>query len=213
MRATSSALPTEISKFMPSILQPLRQQRRSDFRARQAEVFAQGLALVLGAEQAAPLQLGHDLVHEVVETARQVGEHDVEAVAASVTSHSSIVVGDHLRRADHGKPAIAAERLASLAHRQVLALGQRDHPLAAALALVGLGDFRQRPIGIELARIDAEAIESAAIPLSGWTRLSSFSALLLRLLERIADDGEGAGQDLDVVGVAADLRRGPFTSA
>src|ERR1700722_10736900 len=50
-------------------------------RPRKAEVFAQRLALVLGAEDAAPLQLGHDLVHEIVEAARQVGEHDVEAVA------------------------------------------------------------------------------------------------------------------------------------
>ena len=40
-------------------------------RPRQAEIFAQGPALILGAEDAAALQLGHHLVDEIVEPARQ----------------------------------------------------------------------------------------------------------------------------------------------
>src|SRR5258705_498157 len=51
------------------------------FRARQAEVFAQRLALVFAAEQAAALQFRHDPVDEIVEPARHPREHDVEPVA------------------------------------------------------------------------------------------------------------------------------------
>ena len=71
------------------------------------------------------------------------------------------LVGDHRGRAHHRQPAIAAEPPGELAHRQVLALGQRDHPLAAALARVGLGDLGQRPVGIEFARVDAQARSTA----------------------------------------------------
>ena len=70
----------EVATMMPTDrAQPFRKE--AVLRPRQAEIFAQGLALVLAAEQAAPLQLGHDQVDEVVEPARQVGEHHVEAVA------------------------------------------------------------------------------------------------------------------------------------
>src|SRR5262249_3101035 len=49
-------------------------------RARQAEILAQGLALVVAAEDAAPLQLWHHLVDKVVEPSRQKRKHDVESV-------------------------------------------------------------------------------------------------------------------------------------
>src|SRR5262245_1395565 len=49
-------------------------------RPRQPEILAQGFSLVFAPEQAAPLQLRHHAVDEIVEAARQVGEHDGEAV-------------------------------------------------------------------------------------------------------------------------------------
>src|SRR5215470_8063412 len=63
-------------------------------RARQPEVLAQGRALVFAPEQAAPLQLGDDAVHEVVETGRQIGEHHGEAVAAVDGEPLLHLVGD-----------------------------------------------------------------------------------------------------------------------
>src|SRR5882672_6330334 len=53
------------------LLRRLRRRREEPVLGpRQAEVFAQGLALVLGAVDAAALQLGHDQIDEVVEPAR-----------------------------------------------------------------------------------------------------------------------------------------------
>jgi hypothetical protein len=43
-------------------------------RARQSQILAQCGAFILAAEQAAPLQLRHDAVDEVVEPTRQVGD-------------------------------------------------------------------------------------------------------------------------------------------
>ena len=57
----------------------------------QAKVLAQRPALVLAAEDAAALQLGHHALDEVVKACREKGEHDVEAVAGGASSsHSSI---------------------------------------------------------------------------------------------------------------------------
>ncbi len=41
------------------------------FRPGEAEVFGQGLAFVLAAEEAAPLQFGDDAIDEIVETNQQ----------------------------------------------------------------------------------------------------------------------------------------------
>jgi hypothetical protein len=49
----------------------------------------------------------------------------------------------------NARPPIPAETLRELAHGEVLALGQLDHPLATALARVGLGDLGQRSVCIE----------------------------------------------------------------
>ncbi len=51
-------------------------------RPRQAEIFAQRLALVFAAEDAAPLQFRHHAIDEVVEPAGQVRELHGEAVGA-----------------------------------------------------------------------------------------------------------------------------------
>ena len=65
----------------------------------QAEIFAQRLAFVFGAEQAAPLQFGDHHVDEIVEPAWQERRHDVEAVAAILAEPLFHHVGDGLRRA------------------------------------------------------------------------------------------------------------------
>src|SRR5690349_14313408 len=125
-------------------------------RARQAEVLAQRPAFVLAAEEAAALQLRHHAVDEIVETARQVGEHDGEPVRAVRLEPLLHLVGDRLRRADYREARIAAEPLRELAHGEVLAPGKRDRALAPALARVALGDLRQRSVGIELGSVVAE---------------------------------------------------------
>src|SRR5712692_8703015 len=51
-------------------------------RPGQPEIFAQSLALVLAPEDAAPLQLRHHAVDEVVETAWQIRKLHGEAVGA-----------------------------------------------------------------------------------------------------------------------------------
>src|SRR5688572_2580335 len=69
-------------------------------RTLEAKVFAQGLALVLEAEQAAALELRHDQLHEVVEPGRHDRRHHVEAVRGFVLEPALQLVGDLLWRAD-----------------------------------------------------------------------------------------------------------------
>ncbi len=125
-------------------------------RPRQAEVLAQGLALVFAPEDAAALQLRHHAIGEILEPAGEVGEHHGEAVGAFAREPFLHLVGDRLRRADHGEAAIAAEPLGELPHRQVLAARQLDRPLATALAGVALGNLWQRSVRIELGGVVAE---------------------------------------------------------
>src|SRR5262245_10816765 len=72
-------------------------------RPRQAEVLAQGAALVLRAEEAPPSQLGQYEFDEIVESAGQERRHQVEAVAA-VAAEPFLHVVDDLRgrTAHHG---------------------------------------------------------------------------------------------------------------
>src|ERR1700742_2074162 len=84
-------------------------------RTRKAEMVAQRRAGVFLAEDTTALQLGHDLVRDVVEPLRQVGKHHIEAVAAFGDEPFFHRIGDGLRRADEGEPAIAAEPLRKLA--------------------------------------------------------------------------------------------------
>ena len=68
---------------------------------------------------------------------------------ASVSQPFLHLIGNHRRRAEHRRPAIAAEPLRELPHGQVLPLCQGDGAFATAFARIGFGDFRQRRIGIE----------------------------------------------------------------
>src|SRR5690606_32288807 len=63
-------------------------------RPRQPEVAAQRGGLVLAPEQAAALQLGYDVVDEILERAGQRRRHQVEAVRAAVADPMLHAVGD-----------------------------------------------------------------------------------------------------------------------
>src|SRR5262245_22163988 len=63
---------------------------KSVCRPRQAEIFAQRRAFVVPPEQTAPLQFRHHALHEIVEPAGKVGEHDCETVGAFGGEHCSI---------------------------------------------------------------------------------------------------------------------------
>ncbi len=52
------------------------------FRPRQAQILAQGPPLIRGPEDPAPLQLRNHPIDEIGQSLRQIGEHDVEAVAS-----------------------------------------------------------------------------------------------------------------------------------
>lgn len=53
-------------------------------------MIAQRDALVLAAEQSAPLKLRHHPIDEIVEALRDGGDHDLKPSLARVSSHSSI---------------------------------------------------------------------------------------------------------------------------
>src|SRR6266446_3718457 len=175
--------------------------------AREAEVLTQGLAFVFAAEDAAALQFGDDPVDEIVEAAGNVREHDVEAVAGVAQEPLLHLVGDRLGGADQGEAAIAAGDLGQLAHRQIVAPGAFDDPLAAALAGVALGDLRKRAVEVEAGGVVAECYRQRGDAAVGMHQAVEQCPLLARLGGGLADDDEGAGQDFDVIGVPPDLFR------
>src|SRR5262245_646625 len=75
-------------------------------RPRQPEVIAQRGARIVAPEQAAPLQLGHDEVDEIVERARKIRGHDDEPVRHAAGEPLLELVGEALgRTGDHPMPA------------------------------------------------------------------------------------------------------------
>ena len=64
----------------PSISPGRKSSEEAILRTRQAEVLAQGLALVFAPEDATALEFGHDAIDEVVETGGEEWEHYVEPV-------------------------------------------------------------------------------------------------------------------------------------
>ncbi len=137
------------------------------------------------AEDATPLQLRNDFVDEIVEPPGQVGKLDGEAVGRLGRQPFFHLVGDGLRRADHGEPGIAAEPLRQLAHGEVLALAparwRARRPLLAGVALRDV--VRQRPVRIELRGVVAErdrqradGVGVVAPGCRGWRALSRASS-------------------------------------
>ena len=116
------------------------------------------------------------------------------------------LVGDHRGRAEQRRAGIAAETLGKLPHGEVLALCQpmaRSRPLL--LALVS-GISGNGPSGIEPRRVGAERDRQRGDGAVVVHQAVQLRPLLARLVQRIADHDEGAGQDLQMVGVAAQLR-------
>ncbi len=107
-----------------SITPPPCALRRSGYPAAQAEIFAQGFALVVATKQAAPLQFRHHLFDEIVEPAGKIRKHDDEAVAGFGGKPFLHLVGDGRSRADHGQAGITAEPLGELAHGEFFPLRQ-----------------------------------------------------------------------------------------
>ena len=118
------------------------------------------------------------------------------------------LVGDRRRRADDGEAAIAAEPLRELAHGQVLAPGQRDDALPAALAGVGL---RESPAAARRDR-SLEASCAERDRQRGDARCRNARGCRAGRASRCASSSvsptttKHAGQDLQVVAVAAELR-------
>src|ERR1700737_1896126 len=103
------------------------------FRPRQPEIFPQRPAFIFVPENPALLQFRHHLVDEIVEPGGQEWEHDVETVAAVAGQPFLHLVGDDGWRADKRQPAIAADALRQWAHGELVARGDIDEPLTAAL--------------------------------------------------------------------------------
>ena len=85
---------------------------------------------------------------EIVETASEIGEHDVETVAGLREEPFFHLVGDRAGSADERKTAIAAYPLRELPHGQALALGQLHDPFASTLACIAFRNFRQGTVFI-----------------------------------------------------------------
>src|SRR5262245_6920074 len=81
---------------MCSLIGSGRFQSRRRGWPRQTKVIAQRGPRIVAPEQAAPLQLGHDEVDEIVERARKIGRHDDEAVGHAAGEPLLEFVGDAL---------------------------------------------------------------------------------------------------------------------
>src|SRR6266446_5633263 len=123
---------------------------------------------------------------------------------ASLRSHSSIWSAIILGVPTRARPPIAAGDLGELADRQIVAPGAFDDPLAAALAGVALRDLGQRAVEVEARGVVAERDRQRGDAAVGVHEAVEQRSLLARLGGGLADHDEGAGQDLDVIGVASD---------
>ncbi|GJE72971.1 hypothetical protein CHKEEEPN_4532 [Methylorubrum podarium] len=166
---------------------------------------AQGRALVLRAEQAAPLKFRHHAGADIVEPLRHEGEHHVEAVAGLPFQPFRHPVGDLLRRADEGEPAIAADAAGELAHGRPRAAGIIHDLRLPALARIRLGDLGERRVEVEAGGVRAEADRKVGEPALDRHQRVEPRLLLPGLLLGTADHDEGAGQDLQ--GIAGPARR------
>ena len=75
------------------------------------------------------------------------------------------------------------------------------------LALIGRRDFRQRPVGIELRGVGSERDRQRGDGAFIVHEAVELETLFARLVVGLADDDEGAWQNLDRLGIAADLLR------
>src|SRR5690606_37354755 len=87
---------------------------------RQPQVLAQRLPAVLAPEDAPALELGHELLDEVVDPAGDVRKEHVEAVAAFPLEPGLHLVGDARGGADEREAAEAADPARELPNAEVL---------------------------------------------------------------------------------------------
>jgi len=129
-------------------------------------VIAQRCSFVLPSEDSAPLQLGHQQGHEIIQSRRHGWELYGEAIGGFRFQPFLHGVGDFGNAANELQSTVATGNLCELPHSEVFAFGQCDRCIAAALACVGLGDVGQRAIEIELRGVGAKAYGQIGTPLS-----------------------------------------------
>ena len=94
----------------------------TEWHAGQAEMVAQGRALVVAPEQAAALQFRHDAIDEIGEAAGEMRRQDVEPIGRPLDEPFLQRVGDPARRAaEHPVAARRRGQIVEIAQRHVLA--------------------------------------------------------------------------------------------
>src|SRR5258706_4014705 len=159
-----------------------------------AQIGPQGGAVVLGAEDAAALQLRHHQVDELLERLGVVREQQVEAVARAGLEPGLHVVGELARRPVGDAVALRhAEHAADLADRHAALAHGDDHLLARARG-VARRQLGQRPVGIVLPDVEpagqARDRRQAELVVDDPAQLLVF---LARLALAAADDRHQAG--------------------
>src|SRR5882757_7886472 len=94
---------------------------------------------------------------------------------------------------------MAAEPLGELAHREILAPGEIDCSLPAALRSIAFGNLRQRTVGVELRCVVAERDRERADGVGIVYEAVEFGALRARLLDCVADHDKAPRQDFNIV--------------
>ena len=170
-------------------------------------------AFVLAAEDPATLQLRYDLVDEIVEPAGQVREHHVESVAPLPRRATPPFGRRSGPRAHHRQAADSFLALRHLAHGEIVALSPvrrsaRGRSGSASVAGSPEADRReQNPRRRGRARSRARRCRRRSAP------AVEQGALLARLVDRVADDHEGAGRIFRWSGSRPSFSMRPFTSA
>ncbi|GBH13932.1 Histidyl-tRNA synthetase [Pseudomonas syringae pv. actinidiae] len=112
---------------------------KSISRPLQPQVLAQRGAFIFSTKQPAPLQLRHQQLRDVFQTARQMRHQHIEAVCRAVFEPGLQLIGDLRRRADQTVvPSPTGNSPSQLCQGQVFLIGQLSQQLLpTALAAVG----------------------------------------------------------------------------
>ena len=177
-------------------------------RSPQHEVLPERPAFVVGAEQAAALQLGDHAVDELSEAAGQRVELHHEAVAGAGREPVLHHVGDVVRRALDGLAAALVTQVELPQRRVLLADDLHD---AVEKRLVQVGIFRQAAFGDRLVQwqVGEIRLEIAAETEAADVRVHQFlqpHMLGLGLIARGADHHRHSGQDAQRFRIAIVLR-------
>lgn len=175
---------------------------------------AQGRAGVGGAEKAPLPQDRQDAVDERLEFGVVHRRHDVEAVRRADPVPVGDVVGDLLGGARNDVVAApATEPADDLARGEVALVGERENEirpghLPAELRRIPDHVPRQRPVEVDVLRIDADDRRQRSDGVPRHDQIVEVVDGPQRLGLRIPDDGDDAGEDLHGVGGPAMALRG-----